>query len=423
MKKMKKMKMIIIGLVVISSFSFHHPNLPDLDVQITGVQCVASSRGISPWTASAAMIMGWAINASYGGFTIDPDELGHAAGFWRNFSERGGQLISGNESAFSAWCLRLEDPNNFSPAELARILEHIEAPLWVAHDPSGRNACVITGINGNGDLQETIVSFFNPAEGCSGAAETMNFIDFYSYITEETQSNPESLEPDFENQDLPVYYIAYISGLDTDELIANEFSGDALARADGEPIDLMAGASGLPEDFLPWLGDLDFILSAEGTALSLAELATGAAAAELWGAIIGTVGAPLGIFAGLVSLGNAGNFGNRVAYLQGYVLAMADFAHNRRPMERSVEGPEHRCYDEEGVAIECELLGRYDAIEQVGNIYRENGPEAVVEALGYLRYRYDSPTEMIQAMWERAIQNLPNARERDNAGRYFRPSF
>jgi hypothetical protein len=107
-----------------------------------------------------------------------------------------------------------------------------------------------------------------------------------------------------------------------------------------------------------------------------------------------TVGAPISILAGIYSIQEAHAYGDRVAHLQGYVLALADMAEGRNPNSRRIDTTWFN-------------RGRADAIRFI----REKGRQEGILFLLGLRRDYPSPQARVNFLWQEAIRSLPS-RER-----------
>lgn len=120
------------------------------------VQLVPQRTDMSCWAASAAMIVGWMDNVS-----IDPEEIARGIGYWQQYREG---LLPENVDALLYWGLvPVANGGTFNLSQFSMLLRQ-RGPLWVATAEPGAHVRVITGIRGNGNPEQTVLTINDPWE-------------------------------------------------------------------------------------------------------------------------------------------------------------------------------------------------------------------------------------------------------------------
>lgn len=120
------------------------------------VQLVPQRTDMSCWAAGAAMVVGWMDNVS-----IDPEEIAKGIGYWQQYREG---LRPENVDALLYWGLvPVANAPTFNLTQFSMLLRQ-RGPLWVATAEPGPHIRVITGIRGNGNPDQTVVTINDPWE-------------------------------------------------------------------------------------------------------------------------------------------------------------------------------------------------------------------------------------------------------------------
>lgn len=119
------------------------------------VDLVPQQTGMSCWAASAAMIVGWDDQICF-----DPYAIARAIGYWKQY-EKG--LNVQDTTMFKVWGLTREPPQCYTVDGFRELLEQY-GPLWVVTDEPGIHARVVTGMEGDGTFDGTILYINDPWE-------------------------------------------------------------------------------------------------------------------------------------------------------------------------------------------------------------------------------------------------------------------
>jgi hypothetical protein len=126
-----------------------------ISVMYTDVPLVPQQTGMSCWAAGAAMLVAWRDRMS-----VDPSEIARAAGAWAQYQNG---LAPEDTSIFPVWGMVPEPAQTYTIPAFANLLQQY-GPLWVANAVPGPHIRVVTGINGDGTPDGTIVHINDPWE-------------------------------------------------------------------------------------------------------------------------------------------------------------------------------------------------------------------------------------------------------------------
>jgi hypothetical protein len=110
---------------------------------------------MSCWAAGAAMIVSWKDD-----ITVSPSEIANATGYWNQYKEG---LNANDTEMLRFWGLKIEPPQNYSVEGFAELLNKY-GPLWVASAEPGPHIRVVTGMVGDGTVNETLLYINDPWE-------------------------------------------------------------------------------------------------------------------------------------------------------------------------------------------------------------------------------------------------------------------
>lgn len=120
------------------------------------VELVPQSTSMSCWAAGAAMLVGWRDQVC-----INPEEIAKGIGYWAQYVSPNGGLPPDDTTMFAAWGLTPEYPMSYTVEGFADLLASY-GPLWVASAEPGPHIRVITGIEGDGTPEKTILTIYDP---------------------------------------------------------------------------------------------------------------------------------------------------------------------------------------------------------------------------------------------------------------------
>jgi hypothetical protein len=125
---------------------------------------------MSCWAAAAAMIVGWRDLIS-----IKPEEIARGAGFWAEYAS--GLYPRDHDDLGRAWGLVIEPPQSYSVDGLRRLLE-TNGPLWVGVSVPSGHAIVVSGLYGDGTVNNTRVRILDPWPVGQGARYELDLATF-----------------------------------------------------------------------------------------------------------------------------------------------------------------------------------------------------------------------------------------------------
>jgi hypothetical protein len=124
------------------------------DVNLTDVPLINQLTNMSCWAASAAMVVGWRDRLS-----IDPAAIASGAGDWSAYAN--GLDPADIPTLADAWKLTQEPPQSYTLDGLRDLIE-AKGPLWVGAAVPGLHAIVVTGVYGDGSVDNTFVRINDP---------------------------------------------------------------------------------------------------------------------------------------------------------------------------------------------------------------------------------------------------------------------
>ena len=132
------------------------------------VNLVPQPTAVSCWAAALAMVVGFRDSTSY-----PVTAIARRAGM----NTTSGYGWSEIRSAVGVWGLSTTAPMSAYPAYWARLLQN-HGPLWVVRTGAPYHAVVVGGIRGNGTLDGTQVTVYDPSPPNQGTVHTRAFRDF-----------------------------------------------------------------------------------------------------------------------------------------------------------------------------------------------------------------------------------------------------
>lgn len=128
------------------------------------VQLVRQQTDMSCWAAGFAMIVGWRDQIS-----IDPAEIARPTGYWEDYREAlnacgvNHGLPPNDREVMNLWGFVPEPPQTYTVDAFADLLRNY-GPLWVASAEPGPHIRVVTGIQGDGTPDGTLLYINDPWE-------------------------------------------------------------------------------------------------------------------------------------------------------------------------------------------------------------------------------------------------------------------
>jgi hypothetical protein len=124
------------------------------DIHWSETQLVPQLTDKSCWAAAATMVIGWRDRIS-----INPSEIAKGTGYWEAY--KNGLYPNNHRDLAQAWGLIMEPPQSYSVEGFRQLLEY-NGPLWIGVAVPGGHAVVVTGMYGDGTLENTFVRINDP---------------------------------------------------------------------------------------------------------------------------------------------------------------------------------------------------------------------------------------------------------------------
>lgn len=140
-----------------------------MDIELP-VELVPQPSKVSCWAAAMAMVVSYRDRASY-----TAESIAETAGMDTNTGYGWPAILN----AVAVWNLRQLGPASAMPERWAKLLDTY-GPLWIVETGNPYHAVVVAGIHGDGTLEQTTVTVYNPWPPNQGAVETIGFLDFDS---------------------------------------------------------------------------------------------------------------------------------------------------------------------------------------------------------------------------------------------------
>ena len=192
------------------------------------VQLVPQQTGMSCWAAGFAMIVGWRDQIS-----IDPAEIARASGHWAQYKNG---LQAEDISVMNVWGFVAEAPATYTVQGFADLLSNY-GPLWVASaEQPGPHIRVVTGIQGDGSADGTLLYINDPWERGMSSFQSSNRGSQYTESYSEFLRKQSELAERETGLEAPIY-IAHLPRL-PDWMLAPE--AKSLAYYMNRPIALEA---------------------------------------------------------------------------------------------------------------------------------------------------------------------------------------
>lgn len=164
------------------------------------VQLVPQQTGMSCWAAGFAMIVGWAEQMS-----IDPSEIARATGYWAQYQTG---LNPEDVTVMNVWGFEPAPLQTLTVEGFANLLRS-RGPLWVASAEPGPHIRVVTGMQGDGSPDGTLVHINDPWEQGMTSFRPSNRGSQYTETYRQFVEKQSTLARQEMRIDAPVY-VAYL---------------------------------------------------------------------------------------------------------------------------------------------------------------------------------------------------------------------
>ncbi|MCU0567015.1 MAG: hypothetical protein MUF49_10505 [Oculatellaceae cyanobacterium Prado106] len=118
------------------------------------VPLIPQQTAYSAWTAAAAMLVAWRDE-----MPLNLNELAQGAGPWALYKSA---LQTEDPNFFKVWGLATKPAQTLTVDSFVQLIMDTFGPIWVAADPPGSRARVITGVYGDGTPEGTYVLINDP---------------------------------------------------------------------------------------------------------------------------------------------------------------------------------------------------------------------------------------------------------------------
>jgi hypothetical protein len=118
------------------------------------VPLIPQQTGYSAWAAAAAMLVNWRDE-----IPLNLTELAQGTGAWAKYKPA---LQTEDGNFFKVWGLATKPAQTMTVDSFVQLVMDTFGPIWIASDPPGSHARVITGVYGDGTPEGTYVLINDP---------------------------------------------------------------------------------------------------------------------------------------------------------------------------------------------------------------------------------------------------------------------